>query len=400
MNQIKKRLEIIKIAISMTDSETIRLQLLKLEPFEVDPKLDEIIDLLKIKNYAQAQYLITEYIDPTKITEEPPIEQKEEDQETKRTKNDISKKHSIIEEFQIIMPGSKEDEEVQEEKSQNSSLHKTIPPHRILLEAQENEEELIEDDSHETSCEDESQTHQNEELQQKQEIEEEYIEEYYTKYNEGEEPYEEYSGNDENNNEPESEDAETTDESFDNASDNEIQEKSKPAPIYDIEERFEQIYGVYDFLHETDTRYQSTKIWITQIKNRGVNDSSLQAMLQHIENLKKRDDTSEAAQLICVCAATNLQLGRLLLARELYRGKLVTQDEVEAYKIIHELAQEDYNEAVCDLGQFYEFGIAISKNEKKAKELYEKAFSSGLQRAKAHLERISKKNGIFSKILQ
>ena len=70
VNQIKKRLEIIKIAISMTDSETIRLQLLKLEPFEIDPKLDEIIDLLKMKNYAQAQYLITDYINPTKIIEE------------------------------------------------------------------------------------------------------------------------------------------------------------------------------------------------------------------------------------------------------------------------------------------------------------------------------------------
>ncbi len=186
----------------------------------------------------------------------------------------------------------------------------------------------------------------------------------------------------------------------DEPSNDELDERRKPTPINDIQERFEQIYGVYNFTHGTDTRYQSTKIWITQIKNRGVSDSSLQAMLRHIENLKNRDDTSEAAQLICICAATNLQLGRLLLARELYRGKLVAQDEVEAYKIIHELAEEDYNEALCDLGQFYEFGVAVSKNEKKAKELYEKAICEGLNRAKTHLERVSKKSGIFSKMLQ
>ncbi len=148
MNQIKKRLGIIKLAISMTDSETIRLQLLKLEPFEIDPKLDEIIDLLKMKNYAQAQYLITEYIDPTKIVEEEPEEQKVQLQ----GKTQKEKRYSILEEFQILMPTNKNAEEEEEEQIQDKSSRKVFPPHKVLLEVREEddfdeEEQYLESDN-------------------------------------------------------------------------------------------------------------------------------------------------------------------------------------------------------------------------------------------------------------
>ena len=394
VNQIKKRLEIIKIAISMTDSETIRLQLLKLEPFEIDPKLDEIIDLLKMKNYAQAQYLITDYINPTKIIEEESEKPKTKPQE----KIQKEKRHSILEEFQILMPTNKNIEEEEDEEEQDESSCEVFPPHKVLLEIRDEEDEFNEEE------------HDGDFDKEDIEADEEEIADYDAQHveTENDEEIDEEERRDEEDSIEQDEEIQNTQEDdapFDedentSEEENELDERRKPTPIRDIQERFEQIYGVYNFAHETDTRYQSTKIWITQIKNRGVTDSSLQAMLRHIENLKGRDDTSEAAQLICVCAATNLQLGRLLLARELYRGKLVAQDEVEAYKIIHELAEEDYNEALCDLGQFYEFGVAVSKNEKKAKELYEKAIQEGLQRARPHLERVSKKSGIFSKMLQ
>ncbi len=396
VNQIKKRLEIIKIAISMTDSETIRLQLLKLEPFEIDPKLDEIIDLLKMKNYAQAQYLITDYINPTKIIEEESEKPKTKPQE----KIQKEKRHSILEEFQILMPTNKNIEEEEDEEEQDESSYEVFPPHKVLLEIRDEEDELDEEE-HDGDFDKEDIETDEEEIADfdARHVEIENDEEEI-RYGEEDsiEQYEEIQDTQEDD--ALSDEDENTSEEENDSDENELDERRKPTPIRDIQERFEQIYGVYNFAHETDTRYQSTKIWITQIKNRGVTDSSLQAMLRHIENLKGRDDTSEAAQLICVCAATNLQLGRLLLARELYRGKLVAQDEVEAYKIIHELAEEDYNEALCDLGQFYEFGVAVSKNEKKAKELYEKAIQEGLQRARPHLERVSKKSGIFSKMLQ
>ena len=63
MNQTQKRLSIIKLAISITDIETIQLQLLKLTPIKTDAKIQEILSLLQAGNYAQAQGLITDYID-------------------------------------------------------------------------------------------------------------------------------------------------------------------------------------------------------------------------------------------------------------------------------------------------------------------------------------------------
>ena len=287
------------------------------------------------------------------------------------------------------MPTNKNIEEEEDEEEQDESSCEVFPPHKVLLEIRDEEDEFNEEE------------HDGDFDKEDIEADEEEIADYDAQHveTENDEEIDEEERRDEEDSIEQDEEIQNTQEDdapFDedentSEEENELDERRKPTPIRDIQERFEQIYGVYNFAHETDTRYQSTKIWITQIKNRGVTDSSLQAMLRHIENLKGRDDTSEAAQLICVCAATNLQLGRLLLARELYRGKLVAQDEVEAYKIIHELAEEDYNEALCDLGQFYEFGVAVSKNEKKAKELYEKAIQEGLQRARPHLERVSKK---------
>ena len=63
MNQTKKRLSIINLAISITDIETIQLQILKLRLIKSDEKIQEILQTLQNENYAQAQALITEYID-------------------------------------------------------------------------------------------------------------------------------------------------------------------------------------------------------------------------------------------------------------------------------------------------------------------------------------------------
>jgi hypothetical protein len=63
MNQTKKRLSIINLAISITDIETIQLQVLQLGPLRTDEKIQEILTTLKAENYAQAQGLITTYIE-------------------------------------------------------------------------------------------------------------------------------------------------------------------------------------------------------------------------------------------------------------------------------------------------------------------------------------------------
>ena len=58
------------------------------------------------------------------------------------------------------------------------------------------------------------------------------------------------------------------------------------------------------------------------------------------------------------------------------------------------MALEGYVEAICDLGQFYEYGIGIKKDRKKALSLYEEAHQLGLERAKELYDKLqnSKKN--------
>ncbi|RLA70098.1 MAG: hypothetical protein DRG09_04080, partial [Epsilonproteobacteria bacterium] len=63
MNQTKKRLSIINLAISITDIETIQLQILKLGLLKTDTKIQEIIAVLQAENYAKAQRLMKVYID-------------------------------------------------------------------------------------------------------------------------------------------------------------------------------------------------------------------------------------------------------------------------------------------------------------------------------------------------
>ena len=58
---------------------------------------------------------------------------------------------------------------------------------------------------------------------------------------------------------------------------------------------------------------------------------------------------------------------------------------------------DDYPEAICDLAQFYENGIGINKDKKKAEALYKDAVDLGIKRAISHYERIKKQNsGLFS----
>jgi TPR repeat protein len=60
------------------------------------------------------------------------------------------------------------------------------------------------------------------------------------------------------------------------------------------------------------------------------------------------------------------------------------------------LAEEDYPEAICDLGQLYEYGIGIDKNKRHALLLYEEAAEMGVERARRHYERLKNTNPLQS----
>ncbi len=62
---------------------------------------------------------------------------------------------------------------------------------------------------------------------------------------------------------------------------------------------------------------------------------------------------------------------------------------------MNSLVIEDYPEALCDLGQFYENGIGTGKDKKKAEQLYIEAMESGILRAEKHYDRLKKQNRSF-----
>jgi len=61
MQQILKRLELIKTAITIEDEEIIELQVLKLKTFTIDEQVENILQLLEVDEYAGALVCIEEY---------------------------------------------------------------------------------------------------------------------------------------------------------------------------------------------------------------------------------------------------------------------------------------------------------------------------------------------------
>jgi hypothetical protein len=117
MNQTKKRLQIINIAISITDIETIQLQMLKLSSLKTDIKLKEIMAGLQAQNYAQTQSLITEYIETP--TEEIVQRTSQNDEE-------------VIEEFDLFLTTP---ESSSEEEEDPLELERFITEHNAKKEA-------------------------------------------------------------------------------------------------------------------------------------------------------------------------------------------------------------------------------------------------------------------------
>jgi TPR repeat protein len=79
------------------------------------------------------------------------------------------------------------------------------------------------------------------------------------------------------------------------------------------------------------------------------------------------------------------------LARELYKGDLIEQDINQSFDLMYQLAINDnYAEAICDLAQFYEYGVGVKADKKQALKLYDEAMQQGITRAMRHYDRLSK----------
>jgi len=164
-----------------------------------------------------------------------------------------------------------------------------------------------------------------------------------------------------------------------------------------IDQKFKNMHVQYPPVQETLEIFPSVEAWLLKISHEGYSEKDVEAMIKKIEALGT-DHKEEAAQLLLITAATESQYAKFRLARTLYKGEILQQNLAESFTLINRLAtNDDYPEAICDLAQFYEYGIGIDKDKKKAELLYEEAMNSGIKRAADHYERIRKQNkGLFS----
>jgi len=407
MNQTKKRLHIIKLAISITDIDCIQHQILKLSQLRSDAKLQKILDMLHSKNYAQAQALITAYID-TPIDEiiQRSTQENTPSEETQAKMIREIKESAVIEAFDLF-PEPEDEQEIKELENIEAFLGEEPSPAKaydndinydslLSLEADDiladnididlsvpKEDTFFQEDSlylHERDKEKDP-FFDNEILAQERAPSEE---ERLTQLLQKEQQQVE-------NDTPIPVSA-TEDISID-------EEREAYAPISYIEEKFSNLLKQYPPVEQELQNEPSVNKLLHKIKAERFSEEEIEAIIGTLLTLKEDGKKSEAAKLLLLCAATPSPYAQFMLARALFRGEILQKNIPEAFSIIYRLANdENYPEAVCDLGQLYEYGIGVEKDIQKAEALYSEAAKMGIKRAQNHVTRIRKENkGFFSR---
>lgn len=429
MNQTKKRLSIINLAISITDIETIQLQILKLGPLRTDTKIQEIISVLQAENYAQAQGLITTYI-------ETPTE--EILQRTSQKSNELQKEEDAktIDEFSLFVTENESKEETTtldlddmmaiQNETTNTAIKKEqqtidfdtllnvnsddILPNNIDIDLKHSEDKTFWEEPEEVTLETKDipkDTFFDEEHAQEITSKEETIQTFHDSIKEDEDEQEELLQEKETTLKEEIPREESpkkdlskekTQEEETQNSDNNKSESSnihyKAIPY--IDQKFKNMHVQYPPVVEAEESFPSVDAWLIQISTKGYSEENIEEILQYIDSLGE-DRKDEASELLLASAATESKYAQFRLARALYKGTLLQQNPAESFTLINRLANyDDYPEAICDLAQFYEHGIGIDKDKKKATQLYKEAMEMGISRATAHYERITKSKNLFS----
>ncbi len=402
MNQTKKRLQIIKLAISITDIETIQLQILKLTPLKTDKKIQEIIKGLQSENYAQTQALITTYIE-TPMEE---ILQRSSQEEEERKKEE----QSIIDEFDLFVTTPQHQKEEKEVFDFNALETKHIP---VKEKKDINFDALLNMDTKDIMS-------NNITLNIKDETKDDFFDEAIdyrkktkkshidtafipkdTFFDSEEKPKHHHMQEiekkiikEEKKVIPISDDIKkTVPKEPINTSASEQGNSSQYKAIPYIEQKFKNMQTQYPLLYISDSYFSSVNKLLLKISHSGYSEQEIEETVKHIEKLNDDGEKEEASKLLLISGATESKFAQFILARELYKGQLLQKNIPEAFTLINRLAiDDDYPEAICDLGQFYENGIGIDKDKKKAERLYKSAMKLGIHRAIIHYERVKKQN--------
>lgn len=413
MNQTKKRLSIINYAISMTDVETIQLQVIKLAPLRTDEKIQEIIAAIQAENYALAQRLITRYIEtPTenilqRTSQEAQIDKAAEDQ-------------AIIDEFDLFVTSytprkptgidnidffsdplpaeTKKVNSVSYESLLNIDFDNVLTDNNLLDTAKD----TFFDAAHEKVTQamssnpmptdtffDTEKTIKTKTVEPETAEEPETVEEPVTAEENAEE---------ETVTVTEKELLPQDDPSKELKPIINLQEKEHPSrykAIPYIAQKLINMQKEYPPVEITDDIFYSVEDLLDKIGQAGYTEKEIEETLDIVKTLTEERNYAEAAQLLLICAATESKFAQFMLARELYKGVLLDKNIDEGVTRMYRLAMEDYPEALCDLGQFYEHGVGIDKDKKKAEQFYKEAMDHGIKRAEEHHARLKKQNRGF-----
>ena len=370
MNQIKKRLQIINIAISITDMETIQLQLLKLTPLQADKKLQTIIQTLQAYNYVQATQLIEDYIEnaPNEM-----VYRKSSDEETIEAFELIpTKSESSIQEIKDIQL-----DEFLKQHPDSTQAHMHYEAHNIDAFLNISSDDVLKDTialypqqptTPKESSTSEQPTPQPEPTPQVE----------ATPPQEPSIPCQE---------EIPTQTIQTLEE--------EEEENITYPPVPHIQEKYQHLFTQYPPMEIPTKRSSVTEVWMKQLQTQGCNEKEIEEMIDYIQNIRKTN-RAEAAELFLLTIATPSLYAQFHLARELYKGELLQQNIEESVNIMSHLANnENFPEAMCDLAQFYEYGIGVKKNTKEAERLYKEAMEAGVLRAIDNYERVHQANKSF-----
>ena len=388
MNQTKKRLSIINHAISITDLETIQLQVLKLIQLKTETKIQEIVRAIQAENYAKAQRLINIYIETptqnivqrTSQKEQPVIHQEAQD---------------VIDEFDLFITSNPHDEP--EEIDINDFLFDERPTSEMKHVDQREYEALLNMDIDNVLSDnitlDISDTQEDTFFESSPKTHAESIDTNHiprdTFFDTLETPEEtlpqvlpkEETLKEENEMLPVNEETDTL--------------PYKAIPY--IGQKFIHMKKQYVPIKKIYEKFDSVENLLKKISQEGYTEEEIEETLDYIKKLSAEGKKSEAAQLLLVCAATESKFAQFMLARALFQGLLFIKNLPEAFTQMNRLALEDYPEALCDLAQFYEHGIGVSKDPKKAQQLYQEASHFGIKRAEKHYARLQKENQSFFK---
>ena len=436
--ELQARLDIIRLAIEVEDIDTIIIQTTRLKSVNSN-KIQEIIKLLNRKSFKQAQYLIKNYMQENMLLDENSLSHYDETEkvlsiedmlklsplakETIRNYKSSLYTQDDLEAFakKIEIPNEEnsnfkeiEPEELNEENIKNEDNIKTE-------DINENVEEAIENADKDTPLDEISK-----EVLAKKEKENRtnIINKYKTLRSK-------FAKKDNENNKElgsnkkssvanvidkakkitkklkieEANNIENEDKSIPKAVDKSAEIKQYNddeiySPIPHIEQKFRQAFILFPPNKESEVWIEEVIKFLKYISANSYTEKDVKTFLDEYEFYLSKNDIARAAQVLLLAAVTDSKFAKFLLARELFNGRVLKRDLKKSFTLMKQLANEFYPDAICDLAQFYEFGIGVPKDKKIALKLYEKAFELGVDRATKHINRIKESKGFLSSILK